>query len=145
MESKKISYMNFLDEQIYASIPESHLHGERTEISLVELNQEKIILRAVGGHNVNLMIGQLQKKCPDCKITIEEPVIAQNLLQQSEAVGFLSSQGLKIRNDGENRKILPLIDPEFRFSYNIFYMTENKRKVNPFLQWAEAYKKNSIV
>ena len=145
LENKKINYMKFLDEQIYASIPESHLHSDRTEISLLELNHEKIILRAVGGHNVNLIISQLQKKCPDCLITLEEPVIAQRLLRQSDSVGFLSSQGLKVRDDGAHRKILPLIDPEFRFSYNIFYVNENRKKVAPFLQWAETYKTSEIV
>lgn len=131
-----IQNVSFLHDQAYISVPEGNgLLGKET-ISLAEIPAQPILIPKIGGYFIAQIEKILSETNPQVTIVWNEMNIIQYLIRTTNFLTSISTLSIELRNDGVNRTLIPLSNPELNITYSISFLKSNRQKVDKFLKWA---------
>lgn len=138
IEGPGIRNLPFLADRVYLSVPtESSLAGKKT-ISLREIPSQALLIPQIGGYFLTQIDRIVREENPRITLVKNEFDITQHLVRTTNFLATVSTLSIELRNDGPHRTLIPLDDPELQVTYQIAYLSGNRRKVEGFLEWAEA-------
>lgn len=127
----------FLPDKVYLSVPADSKLLERKSISLQEIPAQPLLYPQIGGY----FLYQIEKIITDKHLPINlvknSYNITQHMIRTTNFLATISTLSMDLRNDGSNRALIPLSDPELNVVYHISFLQANRNKVQVFLDWAK--------
>lgn len=137
LRNSKVVCVPFLVDQVLFSAPS---HGEflgRESMSLREVSAQPLLLPNIGGYFSQQIERIIQDERPDIQLVKNEFPVTQHMIRTTNFLATVSSLSMEMRYDGEERRFIPLTDPELNVTWRIAYLKENRERVRPFLVWAK--------
>ncbi len=116
----------FLQDQILISVPNSHPLSAQTSVTLAELAPYEIYQLQVGGAFFPKIHQKLIEQHQQITFETDYFQFRQQLIH-SKALSFSSRLAQHYRDDGENRKIIPLTDEVCFMQYHLNYLKSREQ------------------
>ena len=136
IESDLVSTIPFLSDSILLSVSENSYLSTLDSISLKDIKKISIALFYVGGifyQRQNTLFKKL-----DSKISLElydDFFLFQQYVKNTDIPTITTELVKNYRDDGNNRKLIKVIDSEMSIDYYIVFLKKNEQKLNVFLKW----------
>ena len=129
IEAEDILCREFCTEQLFLTVPPAHpLAGQTSGIHLEDLADETMLLIKFIGIWRDITIS----KMPRTNFILQDEDAAFNALVQVSALpAFASNLTLKYRGGGDNRVILPILDPEASITFFCSVLKQNRQYLPP--------------
>ncbi len=129
--------MPFASEELMLSVDERHPLAGAQSVRLSDAPRVKLAVYCGQGAFVDRTKAFLDtlKDRHDIRIFDDYFVFCQ-LLDGGDSATLTTKLVRLYRDDGENRKIIPLTDDGVRATYWLSYLAENGRKAKPLVDWA---------
>lgn len=137
LRNSKALCVPFLTDRVFFSAP---AHGEflgQARMSLREVSAQPLLLPNIGGYFSRQIERIIQEERPDIQLVKNEFPVTQHMIRTTNFLATVSSLSMEMRYDGEDRRFIPLTDPELNVTWQIAYLKENRERVRPFLTWAK--------
>lgn len=130
IEDDHIESIEFMEEQLYFSLPEDHKFKDRQSLSLKEMDGERMLLMS----NIGFWHHMHKKMMPHTKFLIQEDrSIFYDLVELSSLASFTSDFMMNLEGKRENRIIVPIRDQEAHATFYCCYLKENENKLKTLL------------
>ncbi|MGN1182120.1 MAG: LysR family transcriptional regulator [Faecalibacillus sp.] len=130
IEDEKIESIEFMEEQLYFSLPANHKYKDRDSLSLKEMDGEKMLLMS----NIGFWNQMNKKMMPHTKFLIQEDrSVFYDLVELSSLPSFTSDFMMSLEGKKENRMIIPISDKEAHATFYCCYLKENENKLKALL------------
>ena len=129
----------FIKDQVFLSVPLDNKLLKYKTISLCEIPAQPLLYPQIGGY----FLEQIEKIIKEKNLPIT--LIKNNynttlyMIHTTNFLATISTLSMDLRNDGNNRTLLPLTDPELNVTYYISFLKSNKEKVKNFLNWGKEH------
>lgn len=127
----------FLQDQVYLSAPAGSSFLDRESISLRELPAQPLLLPTFGGYFTETIEKIIMEERQDIAIVKNDFPVMQHMVRTTNFLSTISTLSMELRNDGENRRFLPLNDPEMCIAYQAAYLKGSRGAAGRFLEWAK--------
>jgi DNA-binding transcriptional LysR family regulator len=130
----------FIRDQLLLSVPASHLLAKETEIELRKiknLHEPLAFFNGMGSFNKRQFPFWAEMNTIIERIFYDDREIYGQIIRTTGAPTISTRLARLYRNDGEGRVLIPLIDSEFSIDYYICYLSENEKRLLPFITWAQ--------
>lgn len=139
IRSHGIESQPFLSDQVFLSVPsESKLAGLES-ISLKDIPAQPLLYPQIGGHFLTQVENIIKQNSLPITLVKNEYNITQHLIRTTNFLATISTLSRDLRNDGPNRTLIPLIDPELQVMYYISFLKTGREKVKKFLEWCSLF------
>lgn len=143
----------FLRDRVYLSVPKINPLAQCENLSLNEIPAQPLLFPQIGGYFLEQIGRKITDKSYPIQLIKNSYSITQHLIQTTEFLATISELSTNMRNDGSNRKLIPLNDSELNVMLYLSFLDLNHHKVKNFLEWAititipasSAYQSNSSV
>lgn len=132
-----INSTEFIKDTVYLSVTSDNKLANRKSISLREIPAQPLLVPDIGGYFIEQIENIIKNENPKVNLIKNDFLIIQHLIRSTNFLTTISSLSKELRNDGENRVLVPFSDKELNKTYFVSYTKRNKNKVNSFLQWAK--------
>lgn len=138
LEHPDIIAVPLVKEQILLSIPASNSLAESATLSVKDLDTLTISMFFVGGSFFKKQAPFWQKLEPNVVLEKQADYFLYNqMVRNTETITISTKLAQHYRDDGENRVLVPVTDPELSVIYYLCYLKENTGKMRPFLEWCD--------
>ena len=130
IEDEDIECIEFMEEQLYFSLPFDHPFAKRQSLSFKEMDGERMLLMSQIGfwHDMH------KKTMPHTKFLIQEDrSIFYDLVELSSLPSFTSDYVMEHEGKRENRVIVPICDKEAHATFYCWYLLENEKSLKNLL------------
>ncbi len=139
IKDENVISIPFLKDRVFLSVPENSRYAELESISIRDIDEQSFLVPDFGGYLVQQLENIIRTKNPKIKMIKSDWIITQQLIQTTDMLSTSSVIAIEagLRNDGPNRVLVPLSDPELKVTYHINYLRGSKRKAEKFRSWAK--------
>lgn len=138
LDHPDINIIPLVKEQILLSIPADNPLAERKKLSVRELNQLTISTFFVGGSFFKKQEPFWQQLEPNVVLEKQSDYFLYNqMVRNTDVITISTKLAQHYRDDGENRVLVPVTDPELSVTYYLCYLKENTAKMQLFIEWCE--------
>ena len=111
-----------LEENLYLSVPNHHKFAHLKEISFSQINGTSVLMRSKLGYWYRIK----EELIPDSKLIVQDDLaILEELIKESSLPSFKTDVSLKMLNETDDRKHIPIIDQQ---AHVTFYFICKKEK-----------------
>ena len=119
----------FIKDRVYLCVtPDNRLY-EKESVSIREIPAQPLLIPDIGGYFIEETEKILAKENPKVELVKNDYLLIQHLIRTTNFLATVSELSKELRNDGENRKLVPVNDPELNKVYHLTYSRENKKKI----------------
>lgn len=130
INNDEIESIEFMEEQLYFSLPFDHRLANRDSISLKEMDGERMLLMS----NIGFWNQMHQKAMPNTKFLIQQDrTVFYDLIELSALPSFTSDFSMKLDGIPKNRKIIPIEDKEANATFYCCYLKKNEYNLKSLL------------
>lgn len=131
--SRPLVHENFM-----LSVTKDNPWAKLQEVSIRELKPASILILDVGGTFFPGQAAFWKELEPDTKLELcDDFFIYNQLIRNSDVVTTSTKVSQHYRNDGMDRVLIPVTDPELSIDYYISYLKKSKKHIRSFLEWIE--------
>lgn len=135
----------FIEDQLLLSISEKNPIAKNESISLRNLEHLSIAMFYVGGSFYAKQEIFYQELSPNISLDLfEDYFLFQQKVHNTNVSTFTTELVRHYRDDGPNRKLIQITDPEVSIQYNIAYLKKNTARLKVLLDWTETQKSKYI-
>lgn len=122
-----ISSVPFIDDQVYLCVTPDNLLYDKESVSIRKIPAQPLLIPDIGGYFIEETEKILAKENPKVELVKNDYLLIQHLIRTTNFLATVSELSKELRNDGTNRKLIPLSDPEMKRTYYLTYIKENKK------------------
>ncbi len=93
----------------------------------------------IGRHFLTQIENIIKQNSLPITLVKNEYNITQHLIRTTNFLATISTLSRDLRNDGPNRTLIPLSDPELQVMYYISFLKTGREKVKKFLEWCSLF------
>ncbi len=132
-----IQSLPFLRDRVFLSVPKDNKLLRYDSLFLKDIPAQPLLYPRIGG----IFLTRMEKVITDNKLPVtlvkNEYNTIHYLIRTTNFLTTISTLSMDLRNDGADRKLIPLKDPELNVLYHISFLKSNREKVKKFLKWGE--------
>ena len=123
-----MSSLPFLKDNVFISVPTGNSLEKLDSVMLEEIPAQPLLCPEIGGYFIKEMERVIREK--NLRITlVKNPMnLTSHLIRSTNFLTTISTLSRELRNDGPDRKLIPLRNPEFSIRYDLVFQKENIRK-----------------
>lgn len=130
INNDEIESIEFMEEQLYFSLPFDHRLANRNSISLNEMDGERMLLMS----NIGFWNQMHQKAMPNTKFLVQQDrSVFYDLIELSALPSFTSDFSMKLDGIPKNRKIIPIENKEAHATFYCCYLKKNEYNLKSLL------------
>lgn len=137
IQDNRIASQPFLPDQVFLSVPKDSWLLGRESISIREIPAQPLLYPQLGGYFLSQIEMIVEKEHLPLKLVKNNNNITQHLIRSTNFLATVSTLSIELRNDGVNRVLIPMSDPELKVFYFVSYLKTNRKKIQSFLQWSK--------
>jgi DNA-binding transcriptional LysR family regulator len=132
--------VHFITDRVLLSVPDSHPLAKEENIFARSMESTTIIASSPNGSFYEKVKPFWDHCRPTIQIKVyEDQSVFNQMLRTTNSITISTRLASLYRDDGPDRTLVPLADPELSIDYFICYLAKNKKFIHPFLSWAERY------
>lgn len=143
VEDSRVRCLPFLQDQVYLSVPDDSPLLKRESVSLKDIPAQPLLYPQIGGYFLAQMEAVIQRDGLPLTLVKNNFNVTQHLIRTTNFLATVSALSQDLRNDGDHRARIPLADPEMEVQYYLSYAKANQRKVQCFVEWARAVRREN--
>ena len=143
VEDSRVRCLPFLQDQVYLSVPDDSPLLKRESVSLKDIPAQPLLYPQIGGYFLAQMEAVIQRDGLPLTLVKNNFNVTQHLIRTTNFLATVSALSQDLRNDGDHRGRIPLADPEMEVQYYLSYAKANQRKVQCFVEWARAVRREN--
>lgn len=117
----------FIDDHVYLCVtPDNRLYNKES-VSIREIPAQPLLIPDIGGYFIEETEKILAKENPKVELVKNDYLLIQHLIRTTNFLATVSELSKELRNDGANRKLIPLTDPEMNRTYHLTYQRGNRK------------------
>jgi DNA-binding transcriptional LysR family regulator len=141
-----VTCIHFIKDCLFLSVPVSHPLAKEKNISLKRIKSLSIMQPNPGGSFLAKQKPFIKSLRPNIKLILyDDPTVFNQILRNSNGITLSTTLVRHYRDDGPDRILIPLTDPEMSIDYYFCYLSKNKNRLNVFLTWVEQCINNFFV
>ena len=115
-------------DNVFISVPTGNSLEKLDSVMLEEIPAQPLLCPEIGGYFIKEMERVIREK--NLRITlVKNPMnLTSHLIRSTNFLTTISTLSRELRNDGPDRKLIPLRNPEFSIRYDLVFQKENIRK-----------------
>ena len=131
-----MTLIEYIEEDLYLSLPLSHPLKDKEEVSFKDLDGETMLLYS----NIGFWYDLHMKTTPNTKFLIQDERLTFNeIVKASSLPSFTSNLSIKREGKINNRIMIPLSDEEAHVTYYLVILKKEKNKYNDLIYKIENY------
>ena len=134
IEDDEIESIEFMDEQLFFSLPVEHKYADRTSLKYSDMDGESMLLMS----NIGFWYDMHKKTQPHTRFLVQPDYDSfYDILELSYLPCFVSDKTNRMITDYDskykNRVIIPIEDPESHATFYVWYLKKNEKMLKTFL------------
>lgn len=133
VQGSHIQSLSFLSDHVYLSVPTDNPLSRRERVSLREIPAQPLLYPQIGGY----FLAQIEKMISEDNLPItlvkNSYNITRHLIHTTNFLATIGALSMDLRNDGPNRVMIPMSDPELNVDFHVSFLKSNRKKVQKFL------------
>ena len=129
-DDEDIESIEFMQEQLFFSLPFDHPLSSRKSLTLKEMDGGRMLLMS----NIGFWNDMHKKTMPNTKFLVQQDrTVFYDLIELSSLPSFTSDIMMNLEGVPTNRKIIPITDPDAHAVFYCWYLKNNENTLKSFL------------
>jgi DNA-binding transcriptional LysR family regulator len=138
IEHDDVICVHFIKDCHFLSVLSSHPLAKEETVSLKKLKSLSIMQPNPGGSFLAKQKQFFKSLRPNIKRTLyDDPTVFNQILRNTGGITMSTTLVRHYRDDGPDRILIPITDPEMSIDYYFCYLAKNKKRLSAFLTWVE--------
>lgn len=133
LKDEKIASEPYIEDTVCLSVAKGSSIYNRTSLAVKEIPPQPLIYPNIGGFFEYKIEETLQRENPSITLIKYDYIITQQLIHITDLLTTSSTIASLRRDDGNNRKLIPLTDECLQVMYHICYLKSEKQRVKDFI------------
>jgi DNA-binding transcriptional LysR family regulator len=138
LEHDGVTCIHFITDKLLLSVPATHKLAKEKIVSVRGMKSTEIRQPNPGGSFLAKQKNFWDELRPNVQMILyDDPAVFNQVIRNTSAIVMSTRLVRHYRDDGQDRALIALSDPELSIDYYICFLTKNRERLNIFLKWAE--------